>query len=121
MSVESGRAEVMVASFPSFTNRRQISLARGAQPRWRADGRELFFHGDQKMMAVDVVSGETLQTGRPRELFTTNPAVMSLLVYLYAATPDGQRFVLREPSDSSSNASVEPIYVVSNWRHLVEN
>jgi hypothetical protein len=47
---------------------------------------------------------------------------MSLQVYLYAATPDGQRFALREPVESSSSsASVEPIYVVSNWRRLVEN
>jgi serine/threonine protein kinase len=118
-SIESGRPEVMVASFPSFTNRKQISIERAAQAQWRADGKELFFHGDLWMMAVDV-DPETLKTGRPRELFRTNPAVMSLLVYQYAATPDGQRFVLREPAEGVST-SAEPLYVISNWRKLVEN
>ena len=116
-SLESGRPQVMVASFPSLTGRKQISIDRGAQPQWRADGKELLFHGDQWMMAIDV-DPETLTTGRPRELFRTNPAVMSLVVYQYAATPDGQRFVLREPAEGV-NTSVEPLYVVSNWRKLV--
>lgn len=116
-SLESGRPQVMVASFPSFTNRKQISLDRGAQPQWRADGRELFFHGDLVMMALDV-DPETMTTGRPHELFKTSQAVMSLQVHLYAATGDGQRFVLREPAQEAP-ASVEPIYVVSNWRRLV--
>ena len=116
-SLESGRPGVMVASFPSFTGRRLMSIERGAQPQWRADGRELFFHGDQWMMAIDI-DPETLKSGRPRELFKTNPAVMSLVVYQYAATPDGQRFVVREPAEGV-NTSVEPLYVVSNWRKLV--
>jgi Tol biopolymer transport system component len=118
-SSESGRPEVMVASFPSFTDRKQISVNRGAQPQWRADGRELFFHGDLWIMAVDV-DPDTLKTGRPRELFRTNPAVMSLVTYQYAATPDGQRFLLREPAEGVST-SAEPLYVISNWRKLVEN
>ena len=118
-SIESGRPEVMVASFPSFSNRKQISIDRAAQPQWRADGRELFFHGDLSMMAVDV-DPDTLKTGRPHELFKTNPTVMSLQVYQYAATPDGQRFVVREPAEGIST-SAEPLYVVSNWRTLVEN
>jgi eukaryotic-like serine/threonine-protein kinase len=118
-SLESGRPEVIVASFPSFTERRQISVNRGAQAQWRADGRELFFHGDLWMMAVDV-DPDTMKTSRPRELFRTNPAVMSLLVYQYAATPDGERFLLREPAEGVST-SAEPLYVVSNWRKLVEN
>jgi serine/threonine-protein kinase len=118
-SLESGRPQVMVASFPSFTDRRPISIDRGAQPQWRDDGRELFFHGDQQMMVLDV-DPDTLKTGRPHELFKTNPAVMSLLAYLYAATADGQRFALREPTENFGG-SIEPIYVVANWRRLVDN
>jgi hypothetical protein len=61
-----------------------------------------------------------MKTGRPHELFKTNPTVMSLLVYQYAATPDGRRFVVREPAEGVST-SAEPLYVISNWRTLVEN
>jgi Tol biopolymer transport system component len=45
MSTESGQPEVHVASFPAFTDRRQISVETGGavQPLWRADGKELFF------------------------------------------------------------------------------
>lgn len=119
-SEESEITEVMVAAFPSFTGRRQISLSGGSQPQWRADGKELFFHAlDQRMMAVDVTPGTTLQTGPVRELFRTNPAVLSNQVYRYAATPDGQRFLLREPIASANASAVEPIFVVTNWTALV--
>jgi Tol biopolymer transport system component len=119
-SQQSGSPEVMVAAFPSFTERRQISLAGGTQPQWRVDGRELFFHApDQRMMAVDVTPGDALQTGPVRELFRTNPAVLHTQAYMYAATPDGQRFLLREPAASGSATAVEPIFVVANWTALV--
>jgi len=120
-SEESGRAEVMVAAFPSFTLRQQVSVAGASQPQWRADGKELFFHAlDQRMMAVDVAPGDTLRTGPVRQLFRTNPAVLSNYIYNYAATPDGQRFLLREPLEGSTTSVVEPFYVVTNWTALVQ-
>lgn len=113
----------MVAAFPSFGMRSQVSLAGGAQPQWRADRKELFFHAlDQRMMAVDVTGGDTLRTGPVRELFRTNPAVLSNQVYNYAATPDGQRFFLREPVEGgNTGVFVEPLYVVTNWTALVQD
>lgn len=109
-----------VAAFPSFTSRRQLSVTGGTQPQWRADGKEVFFHSpDMRMMAVDVVSGDTLQTGPVRELFRTNPAVLSTNDFHYAATPNGQRFLLREPVEGSKASVVEPLYVVTNWPSLV--
>jgi hypothetical protein len=110
----------MVAAFPAFTGRRQISVAGGSQPQWRGDGKELFFHAtDQRMMAVDVTPGDTLQTGPARELFRTNPAVLSNQAYMYAATGDGRRFLLREPAAGSGASAIEPLYVVTNWPTLV--
>jgi hypothetical protein len=70
------------------------------------------------MMAVEVIPGDTLRTGPVRELFRTNPSVLSAQVYMYAATPDGQRFLLREPAEGTGNI-VEPLYVVMNWQSLV--
>jgi Tol biopolymer transport system component len=119
-SQESGRPEVIVAAFPGFTNRRQISQGGGTQPQWRADGRELYFHTtDQRLMAVDVTPGDALQAGPPRELFRTNPAVLSNILFMYAAAPDGQRFILVEPVEGAATPS-EPLYVLTNWQALLD-
>jgi hypothetical protein len=53
-SLESGQAQVYVATFPAFGARRQVSLSGGCQPRWNRDGRELFYLTlDGKLMSVD--------------------------------------------------------------------
>jgi hypothetical protein len=58
--------EVWIASFPGFHQRRQVSDNGGSVPRWRKDGRELFYLAlDGKMMAVDVTPGSTISKGRP--------------------------------------------------------
>ena len=97
-SFESGQPEIIVAAFPGFTDRRQISTGDigAVQPLWRADGQELFFLGrNAKLMAVDVMAGATLETGPVRELFqaVVNP---SAVLQIYAATRDGKRFIVRE-------------------------
>jgi Tol biopolymer transport system component/tRNA A-37 threonylcarbamoyl transferase component Bud32 len=120
-SFESGQPEVSVASFPGFTDRRQISTGGGGagQPRWRADGKELFFMGrNQALMAVDTTLGATLEIGPVRTLFQTivNP---SALIYTYAATRDGKRFLVREPN--RDKGAVEQLYIVTNWTSLVRN
>jgi Tol biopolymer transport system component len=115
-SVESGRPQVHLASFPSFNDRRQISVGAGMQPTWRADGRELFFLGvDQRLMAVDIDADATLRVGSIKPLFQTAVST-TISVHNYAPTSDGQRFLLREPQDS---AAVEQLYVVTNWLSLV--
>ncbi len=70
-SSESGRFEVIVESFPEKGGRWQVSLDGGRNPRWRRDGRELFFLSGEDVMAVDVLStGAALEWGAPRRLFT---------------------------------------------------
>ena len=119
-SLESGRAEVIVAAFPGFTDRTPVSRDGGTQPQWRADGRELFFHAtDERLMAVDVTPGDTPTFGPPRELFRTNPLVSSTVVFQYAATPDGQRFLLVEPIAGAADAG-EPLYLLTNWQSLLD-
>lgn len=54
-SNESGRQEVYVTSFPSATGKWRISASGGGWPRWRRDGREIFFlSGNTKLMAAEV-------------------------------------------------------------------
>jgi eukaryotic-like serine/threonine-protein kinase len=118
-SLESGRAQIMVADFPSFTRRRQISVAGGTQPLWRSDSRELFFlSADRKLIAVELKPDSILQTGPLRTLFQTNVLASSQVGYLYAATPDGKRFLMRE-AVASNNGAIEPLYVMTNWLSLV--
>jgi Tol biopolymer transport system component len=116
-SVESGRAEVVIASFPAFTDRRQISSGGGVQPLWRADGRELFFlAAPQTLSAVDVSpNGET---GPVRELFPTS-VIPATGTNFYAVSRDGQRFLLREPAETADGTVVASLHVVTNWPSLL--
>ena len=120
-SLESGQPEIVVAAFPGFTDRRQVSTGDigAVQPLWRADGKELFFLGrNSTLMAVDVMAGATLATGPVRELFqaVVNP---SANIQIYAATRDGKRFIVRE--QTRNEGAVEQLFVVTNWTSLVRN
>jgi Tol biopolymer transport system component/DNA-binding winged helix-turn-helix (wHTH) protein len=112
-SDESGRVEVYVESFPTHGGKRQISPGGGSGPRWRADGKELYYHSlDGKLMAVSVTNGgETLATGTPTALFSFRPAGAPT-VPSYTATRDGQRFLLSAIVDTVPGA---PLSVVQDW------
>jgi Tol biopolymer transport system component len=92
-SNESGAWEVYVARFPDFTSSRRVSVAGGVQPKWRGDGKELFYlAADAAMMSVAVAAGAEFAAERPVTLFATgidpNPNLPQ-----YGVTPDGQRFI----------------------------
>jgi hypothetical protein len=104
-----------LASFPSFHNIQQISMAGGAQPRWRGDGRELFFIDLQgKMMSVPLRGGLPSNIDVPRKLFDTG-LVPDPTVKQYAVTPDGLRFLVLEPR----KGFLENYSVVLNWPAIV--
>ena len=91
-SLESGRWEVYAASFPSFTDKRQVSREGGGQPLWRNDGKELFYLSLQgKLMAVDIRPGATLETSDPTSLFQA-PIGVNPVIDQYAVTRDGAAF-----------------------------
>jgi eukaryotic-like serine/threonine-protein kinase len=101
-SDESGRWEVYVAAFPTFTSKRQVSSGGGVQPQWRADGRELFYIGlDGSMMRLRVTVGTQFTASAPEALFTSRIAPTSG-VPRYAVSADGQRFLALEGSDAGS-------------------
>jgi dipeptidyl aminopeptidase/acylaminoacyl peptidase len=106
-----GRWEVFLASFPSFQHIQQISADGGIQPRWRGDGRELFFIDLQgKMMSVMVQRGAPPKVGVPRKLFDTGLAP-DPTVNQYAVTQDGLKFLVLEPR----KGFLETYSVVLNW------
>ena len=109
-SLESGRWEVYVASFPSFGGKRQVSSGGGCQAHWRKDGKELFYLDLKgKLMAVDVTTDPSFVASAPRPLFQT-PILVNPVVDQYAVTGDGRRFILGTPLGEE-----EPITVMLNW------
>jgi eukaryotic-like serine/threonine-protein kinase len=116
-SNETGPYEVYVRPFPNAAvGKWQVSIGGGGQPRWRRDGKELFYIApDKYLVAVDVKTGETFERGTSRPLFDTrvggNYAVVGRVAFLYAPSADGQRFL----AASFPEADPSPITVVLNW------
>jgi Tol biopolymer transport system component len=92
---ESGRFEIYVAAFPTFTSKRQISSDGGLQPQWRGDGRELFYLSpDGSLMSVRVDPRPEFTASRPAPLFSTNISPFGgETTPQYGVTADGQRFL----------------------------
>jgi Tol biopolymer transport system component len=108
---------VYVRPLQSTESRWQVSPIGGAEPRWRADGRELFFLSpDLSVMAMDIEPVDTFRVVPARRLFQTQAVAPSGLVgQAYDVTSDGQRFLVKVP------ASFSPITVVVNWTSLFQN
>lgn len=103
-SDRTGRSEIYVQSFQGNGEQVQISNGGGVQPRWRRDGRELFYVSGQKLMAVTVESGDKFKAGTPAALF-------SLDAIEYDVSADGQRFLVR----TTAGAPPLPLSVFTGW------
>jgi Tol biopolymer transport system component len=109
---ESGQPEIVVRGFPESKAIVHVSTSGGTAPRWRADGKEIYFVAlDGKMMAVRVTTtGQTITLGTPEPLFSTH-ITSQVFTYQYAVASDG-RFLIhnRQLADAS------PITVLLNWK-----
>jgi eukaryotic-like serine/threonine-protein kinase len=112
VSNDSGRDEVYIAPFPGPGGRIQVSSGGGSQPRWRHDGRELFYlTPDTKMMAAQLsATGGELQVKAVRSLFAIT--LGGITGFLYDVAPDGQRFIVSQDFEHSSTI---PFTIVTNW------
>ena len=111
VSNEGGKDDIYVRSFPGCKKRVKISLDGGTEPLWRADGRELFYREENRMMAVAVSSGDTFQAQRPVELFRGLYLSDPFGNANYDVSSDGQRFLMIQ-GDSTENGSLE---IILNW------
>jgi Tol biopolymer transport system component len=114
-SVESGRSEIYVQGFnldPSQPRGKwQISTAGGVTPRWRRDGKELFYNFGDTYYAVDVkTDGPSFQAGVPKPLFTT-PTIANTNPFVVSR--DGQRILVLAAGEKTASA---PLEVLLNWR-----
>jgi Tol biopolymer transport system component len=116
ISRESERWDVYVEPFRSPGERVRVSPEGGGQPTWRGDGKELFYvtpEGELMAVAVSESSGR-LEVSLPKRLFG---GVLSEPTHnLYAATRDGQRFLVVTPVQGGMR-----IHVVTNWPELLKD
>jgi hypothetical protein len=115
----SGRAEVVVASFPDPTEKWNVSTSGGAQPRWRSDGKELYFVApDGWLMAAPITiarqaHGSRIEVGAPVSLFQTRMVGDgdANVMHQYAVSRDG-RFLISQREESATT----PITLILNWK-----
>jgi eukaryotic-like serine/threonine-protein kinase len=117
-STETARSEIYVRSLHGKGGKWTISTAGGEFPRWRSDGRELFYlvPSAGTIMHVDVSSnGDTFEAGRPGDLFESG--FISFRhgagpYHAYAVSRDGQRFLIPRPPGGATSQSAA---IVVNW------
>ncbi len=117
---ESGNWEVYVTPFPSANGKWQVSRGGGEEPRWRRDGKELFYlSGEGKMMAVALKTESNFEAGPPVALFQTHTRqqISFMDVFSYDVTGDGQRFLINTKVDEPNAA---PLSVILNWASEME-
>ncbi len=129
MTTATGRAEVFVRTFPGGDGPAQVSTSGGLTPRWRADGKELFYltapdQGQLMAVSFDLVGGAPA-IGTPRPLFGVDMAIVphSNAVqnfHPYDVSPDGERFVFPLPVSALSEDDAARITVVVDWPALLE-
>jgi hypothetical protein len=114
VSNEAGPYDVYVRPFPSGTGKWPISSGGGLEPVWRRDGRELFYlAADRWLMSVEVDTAGAFRASPPARLFQTQLSNVLNTTYTrnqYAASGDGQRFLLCEPDGRPAR-----ITVIVNW------
>ena len=105
--------QVFVQSFPPGNGKWQVSAQGGTQPRWRRDGRELYYVDPRsRMMSVEIKPGASPEPGAAKVLFEFLGANVMFGLYRYDVAADGQKFLILTPSDFRRS---DPLHVVLNW------
>jgi hypothetical protein len=117
-SNESGRLEVYVSAFPQLGGKWQVSQNGGTEPRWRSDGKELyFFDPDNRLLAAPVsAAGPNFQSGTPVILFQSR-SMGARSLWRYDVARDGQRFLVNTPLPDET---ISPLTLLMNWPELLK-
>ena len=119
-SDQSGRNEIYVQPFPASAGEIgpvQASNGGGEQPRWRRDGKELFYLANGgNVTAVDITISPSFRIGVPKLLF--NAALIrggnvSVPTFLWDATANGNKFLM---ITAVQDSAASPVTVVLNWQ-----
>jgi serine/threonine protein kinase/Tol biopolymer transport system component len=120
-SDESGKDEIYVREFSSGSAQGSsdaagkwlISKGGGTSPRWRGDGKGLFYvDSGGKLMSVDIRANPVFEAGAPKPLFQLPPGFIGGDI-----TADGRRFLVGVPVEQSGSV---PFTVVTNWQSTLK-
>ena len=105
-------AMVRSTTFPMSSGKWQVSTAGGNWPRWRRDGKEIFYLApDNRLMTASVNGqGSAFAVGSVQALFQTRARLNR--GYMYDVAPDGQRFLINSLVEQPA---VQPITLLVNW------
>jgi eukaryotic-like serine/threonine-protein kinase len=113
-SNESGDWQIYVTTFPAANGKWQVSRGGGREPRWRGEGKEIFYIGARDMLtAVPVNAEATFASGNPTPLFQSHgrAQISSTDLFTYDVTKDGHRFLMNR---YSRPASIAPLQIILN-------
>lgn len=115
-SSEAGHPEIFVVPFGRGGGKWLVSTNGGFWPRWRPDGKELFYISpDYKVMAAAITAqGMSLSVGKVEQLFQAYPAFTA--TSFYDVAPDGKKFIIISRAESQA---AEPLTLVVNWTALL--
>ncbi|HZR26008.1 MAG TPA: hypothetical protein VFA59_20580 [Vicinamibacterales bacterium] len=107
--------EVYVEPVPATGQRWLVSNDGGDQPRWRADGRELFYVAENRfLMSVAIADAPTFQPGQPVRILDQPIVRAPIGSFEYAVSADGNRFLLNLITDPPQSAAID---VLRGWRY----
>jgi len=119
-SNESGAWEVYVTPFPAPGSKWQVSHGGGEEPRWRRDGKELFYLSPEgTLMSAKVNLGSSFEAMTPMALFQSRrrQKISSQDVFTYAVSNDGDRFLFNTILD---RRQATPLWIMQNWSLQME-
>ena len=106
-SDESGKPQVYVIAAGGSGEKWQVSTEGALHPRWRRDGKELFYVAmDRTLVSVPVRAGVVFEPGPPTRLFEIPTEGYNQ----YDVSPDGLRFLVNARTERNL-----PVNVVLNW------
>jgi Tol biopolymer transport system component len=121
-SDESGDFEIYVESFPQGGGKTKVSANGGLQPRWRGDGKELFYIEPESssIVSVPVSTAGAFSADRPQRLFPVPSEMYQRPGHHYDVTPDGQKFLIVEDAEGETGG-VSSIQITENWYEEFRN
>ena len=114
-SNESGKWEIYVTALLESGTNWRISSAGETEPRWRRDGKELFYIAPNGwLMAVRVKEGSTFEADAATPLFLTRlrQHISTTDLFSYDVSSDGQRFLM---NTDVGETTAQPLTIVLNW------
>ena len=116
-SYESGVSRIYVAPFPEGSGRWQVSTGDGYEPRWRRDGKAIFYvGGDNALYEAALSTSGGFQVGAVKQLFKLGNLPQTA-EWHYDVSPDGNRFLFVVAAENETKSS--GITLVTNWAHGV--